>query len=486
MLTPSKPTSEPPPSQGGLTRVPPQDIEAEMALLGSMMLDREVIGDVTGLIHRNEAEYFYRPDHREIFKALMCLYEEGKPVDLVTVRDELIRIGRLNEVGGVDYLVQLAEAVPNYLHAGNYAGIVRDKAMLRGLIGAAERIRDTAYDAREDAKEILDTAEKVLFEVTDKRISVQAEQLGEYLGQIFRQLESSDGHYITGVPSGFLELDDLLSGLQRGEMIIVAARPSMGKTAFGLSMAEHIAANENIPVGFFSMEMSKLAIAQRLLCMRAEVNAQHLRRNMVSEADISKLQAASEVLASMPMFVDDTPGMSVLELRAKTRRLYQRHKIQIIFIDYLQLMRSPGRVESRQVEVADISRGLKALARELNIPVVVMAQLNRNPEGRTGNRPALSDLRESGAIEQDADVVILLHREEYYYRTRGEIPPDEVRGQAEVVVAKQRNGPTDTVKVQFSPELARFRPLSAGPEPAYIPAGRYEPSGPPGDESAPF
>jgi len=468
-------SAERPAGSSPLERIPPQDIEAEMALLGSMMLEREVIGDVITIIHRNEAERFYRPDHRKLFEVLVDLYERGDPVDLVSVRNELSRLNLLDEVGGVDYLTQLAESVPNYLHAEYYARIVRDKGMLRNLIGAAARITEAAYDQANEAREILDQAEQLLFEVTDERISDQAAQIHEELERIFQQIESREGHCITGIPTGFLELDDLLSGLQRGEMIVIAARPSMGKTAFGLSVAEHIAVTENIPIAFFSMEMSRLAVAQRLLCARAGVDSQRVRKNMVSEDEIARLQAAVGELAEMPLFVDDTPGMSVLELRAKTRRLYLRHDIRAVFIDYLQLMHSPRKVESRQQEVAEISRGLKSLARELNIPVVVMAQLNRNPEGRTDKKPMLSDLRESGAIEQDADVVMLLHREEYYYRVKGEIPPDDVRGQAEVIVAKQRNGPTATVKLHFNEHFARFDPLHYGDEPAYIPSGGYMP-----------
>jgi len=456
-----------------------------MALLGAMMLDREVIGDVIPVIPRDKADRFYRPDHRRIYGVLLDLYERSEPVDLVSVRDELRRVGLLEEVGGVDYITQLAESVPNYLHAEYYAKLVRDKAMLRDLISASAKINDIAYAHADDAREILDHAEQYLFEVTDERVGDQATTIRTQLEQIFEQMATRQGEHITGVATGFLELDELLSGLQKGEMIVIAARPSMGKTAFGLSMAEHIAMNDGVPTAFFSMEMSKQAVAQRMLCSRAGVDSQKVRRNMVSDAEMGLLQQACGELAEMPLYVDDTPGMSALELRAKARRLYMRHDVRVIFIDYLQLMHSSGQAESRQVEVAEISRALKALARELDVPVVVMAQLNRNPEGRTDKKPILSDLRESGAIEQDADVVMLLHREEYYYKIKGEIPPDDVRGQAEVIVAKQRNGPTATVKVQFNENLARFAPLNLGSEPAYIPGGGYA-GGPDFDEAAPF
>ncbi|HSW46097.1 MAG TPA: replicative DNA helicase [Phycisphaerae bacterium] len=483
----SRPTSEiaPATSGGTLQRIPPQDIEAEMALLGAMMLDREAIGDVIPIIPRGKADQFYRSDHRKVYQVLLDLYERGEPVDLVSVKDDLRRVGLLDEIGGVDYIAQLAESVPNHLHAEYYAKLVRDKALLRDLISASARINDIAYAHSESAADILDLAEQYLFNVTDSRIGEQATTIRNQLEQILSQMADRQGEHITGVATGFLELDELLSGLQQGEMIVIAARPSMGKTAFALSMAEHIAMNDGVPTAFFSMEMSKQAIAQRLLCSRAGVDSQKVRRNMVSDAELDSLRQACGELAEMPLYVDDTPGMTALELRAKTRRLNMRHDVRAVFIDYLQLMHSTGRTENRQVEVAEISRALKSLARELNIPVVVMAQLNRNPEGRQDKKPILSDLRESGAIEQDADVVMLLHREEYYYKIKGEIPPDDVRGQAEVIVAKQRNGPTATVKVQFSEHLARFAPLSLSGEPAYVPGGGFAP-GPEFDEATPF
>ena len=456
-----------------------------MALLGAMMLDREVIGDVIPIIPRDKVERFYRPDHRRLYMVLLDLYERGEPVDLVSVREELRRVALLDEIGGVDYITQLAESVPNHLHAEYYARVVRDKAMLRGLIGVSAKINDIAYAHADDAREIIDHAEQYLFEITDDRIGEQASTIREQLEQIFDTMASRSGEHITGTATGFLELDENLSGLQNGEMIVIAARPSMGKTAFALSIAEHIALNDGVPTAFFSMEMSKQAVAQRMLCARAGVDSQKVRRNMISDPEMEQLRQACGELAEMPLYVDDTPGMSALELRAKARRLHMRHDVRVIFIDYLQLMHGGGDVESRQVEVADISRAMKSLARELNVPVVVMAQLNRNPEGRTDKKPILSDLRESGAIEQDADVVMLLHREEYYYKIKGEIPPDDVRGQAEVIVAKQRNGPTGTIKVQFNEQLARFSPLNLGSEPAYVPGGNYSRGG--GfDEAAPF
>ena len=459
-------------------RIPPQDLDAEISLLGSLLLDREAFHEILPIIGRDEADRFYRPDHRKLFEILVDMYDRGDAIDLVTVRNELTRRNMLQELGGVDYLVQMAESVPSHLHAEHYAKIVRDKGMLRDLIGAAGRITEKAYSHHEDAREILDEAEQALFHVTDQRISDQAEPIRESLHHIFSQLESRDGHYVTGVPTGFLELDDMMSGMQNGEMIIVAARPSMGKTAFGLNVAEHVAAS-GIPAAFFSMEMSRQSVVQRILCSRSGIDSHKLRRGMLSQDEIQSLQMICGDLEDVPLFVDDTPGMSVLELRAKARRLHLRHEIRVIFVDYLQLMRIPGRPESRQQEVSEISRGLKALARELSIPIVVLAQLNRNPEGRTDGRPRMSDLRESGAIEQDADVIALLHREEYYKK---DSCPDELRGVAEVIIDKQRNGPTGIVKLHFDLKSTRFTNLSFSPEPAFVPAGRnVEP-----DEAAPF
>jgi replicative DNA helicase len=448
------PTSE-------LTRIPPQNLEAEMSLLGSMMLDRDAIGAVLPVLSRDEADRFYRADHQQLFKVLIDLYDANKPIDLITVRDELQQRALLDQIGGVDYLVRLAESVPSAVNAEYYARIVRDKALLRDLIACAGHMIEDAYIQGDDARMILDNAEQALFNVTEQRLSEQVVPIREFLEETFRLIESREEGHLTGLPTGFVELDDLLSGLQAGEFIIVAARPSMGKTAFGLNVAEHLCANDRTPAAFFSMEMSKQQIAQRMLCSRGRVDSHRLRRGVLSEADIETLQACCNEMFDMPLFVDDTPGMTPLELRAKARRLHQRHDIKAVFVDYLQLMYVP-RVESRQQEIATISRSLKALAREINVPVVAMAQLNRSPEGREGHRPRMSDLRESGAIEQDADVVMLLHREDYYKR-----PEDapEIKGVAEVIIAKQRNGPVGTVQLNFNARLTRFDNLSLAPEP---------------------
>ena len=467
-------------------RLPPQSLEAEMSLLGSMMIESDIIGAVLPIIGRSESRSFYRPDHRILFETLVDLYDENRAIDLVVMKDELDRRGALAEIGGAEYLVRLAESVPSAANAEYYARIVRDKALLRDLISAAGEIMAEAYRPAEPAADILDRAEQKLFHVTDQRISQHATLLREDLDEVFRQIESREGHYLTGLATGYHELDDLTSGLQGGELIIIAARPSMGKTALALNIAEYVTADENKPLAFFSMEMSRQQIAQRMLCTRARINSQRLRRGMLDENEITQLQIACNDLREMPLFVDDTPGMTVLELRAKVRRLWLQQKISAVIVDYLQLMHTPGS-DSRQQEIAEISRGLKALARELNIPVIALAQLNRQAEGREGNRPRMADLRESGALEQDADVVILLHREEYYLRgaTSEEktMKLEEVRGQAEIIIAKQRNGPTGTVKLQFVDEYARFSNCSFAPEPDAYPRAAAEPSVP---SDAPF
>ena len=437
-----------------LERVPPHDLDAEMATLGSMMLDREAVEAALPIINRHEAEWFYRPDHRLLFELLIDIYDRGDPLDLVVARDELQRRGQLQQVGGEEYIIRLAESVPTWVNAEYYARIVRDKGMLRDLIRCAGQLSESAYAQSDSATEILDAAEEKLFAVTERRVSGQAALLAAVAKHVYSQIEARKDGYLSGLPTGFHELDDLTSGLQHGDLIIVAGRPSMGKTALGLNIAEHLAVNENRPVAFFSMEMSKEQLALRILCSRGRVSSHRIRRGMLSEEDINTLGYVCGELESAPLYIDDTPGMTGLELRSKARRLKRQYDIQAVFVDYLQLMHTPSVRESRQVEMAAISRALKGLGRELNIPVIAMAQLNRAAEVREGNRPRMADLRESGAIEQDADVVILLHREEYYK------PKDEsVRGRAEAIVEKQRNGPTATVNLQFDKRLTRFNNL---------------------------
>ena len=449
-------------------RIPPHDLDAEMSLLGSMMLNREAIGLVFSIIPRHESQRFYQPAHQDLFGVLCDLYDQNKPIDLVVVKDELLRRGLMEKIGGEAYMIDLVQSVGSWVNAEHYARIVRDKSMLRDLIGCAGQIINDAYAGSDDTLEILDRAEQTLFEATEQRVSNRAILLRETISDVFKMIESREQHYISGLPSGFVELDDLTSGFQPGELIIVAARPSMGKTALGLNIAERLSADEKCSTAFFSMEMSRRQIAQRILCARGRVDSHKLRRGLVSEDDIAHLACVCEDLKDVPMFIDDTPGMTVQELRAKARRLHVQHNIRCLLVDYLQLMYAPTterRLANRQEEIATISRGLKALARELNIPVVAMAQLNRAAELREGHRPRMGDLRESGAIEQDADVVILLHREEYYLIQQGKSVPDELKGRAELIVAKQRNGPTGAVHLHFNHQQTRFDNLSIAPEP---------------------
>jgi len=433
-------------------RVPPQSQEAEMGVLGSMVLDPHCIGEIIPML---QAECFYRQDHRVVYEALLGLYEANKPVDLVMLRDELKRRGQLERIGGVEFLVRLVESVPSAANATYYAQIVRDKYMLRELITAAGEVVQKAYNDLGDASETLDQAEQRIFEVTQQKIVGHAVPIREVLTKTFEAIDQRSGSHIYGLATGFDDLNELTGGLQKSEMIVVAARPSMGKTALGLNIAEYVGADDGKPVAVFSLEMSSQQLAERMLCGRAHIDAQKLRKSMLNEREIADMHAAAQELSEAPIFVDDTPGLTPLELRAKCRRLKIQHDIQLVIVDYLQLMYVPGS-ESRQQEVSTISRHMKALARELDVPVIVLSQLNRSPEGREGHRPRMSDLRESGAIEQDADVVILLHREDYYH-TEPDYEPTNI---AEVIVAKQRNGPTGVVQLTWLPHYTRFANLS--------------------------
>ena len=443
----------------GGQRIPPQSPEAEMGVLGSMVIDRDICGEILQMVR---PENFYRFDHQLIYEALLSLYDANKPVDLVMLRDELRSRGQLEQVGGVDYLVRVCESVPSAANAIYYAQIVRNKGMLRSLISVVHEIGASAYDDQGDVAEILNDAEQKIFEVTEQRITGKETSMHDIMTSVFTALEER-GKGITGLPTGFLELDDLTSGLQRGEMIVVAARPSMGKTALGLNIAEHIGADNQIPTAVFSLEMAAQQLAERMLCGRAHVDSNGLRKGMLNEDEYALLVATSGELSEAKIYVDDSAHLTPLELRAKARRLKMRHDIQCLVIDYLQLMYVPG-AESRVQEVGIISRHLKGIARELDIPVIVMSQLNRGPEGREGHRPRMSDLRESGNIEQDADVVMLLHREDYYHN---EADYDKTN-RAEVIIAKQRNGPTGQVELMWHPHWTRFEQLSQAPEPFRI------------------
>ena len=453
-------TATAPAGGGHLERVPPHDIQAEACVLGSMILDSRAIDLIVDSIC---AEQFYRPVHQLVFQALMDMHDRTEALDLVTVREELVRRKQLETIGGVDYLVALAEGVPSSANVEYYAKIVRNKAMLRELILAGTDIVREAYDARDDAAEVVDRAEQRVFQIAKQHINEEAVRLHDVLEHTFEELISQEGKLITGLASGYDYLDELTSGFQGGEMIILAARPSMGKTSILLNIAEHMAVTDGVPVAIYSMEMSKQQLAQRLLASHSRFDLRKMRRGTISPEDWTILQAAADGLNQAPLFIDDSPIVTILQLRARARRLTEQHGVKCILIDYLQLMTYSGRANSRQEQITEISRGIKALARELEIPIITAAQLNRGPADRPSHRPRMSDLRESGSIEQDADVVTLLHNEDYYHRGEPDYMPDNV---TELIIAKQRNGPTGIVNLRFLPDCTRFE--SAAPD-SYAP-----------------
>ena len=439
-----------------LDKLPPQALEAEMALLGSMVLEAQVVGDVLQML--KGAEDFHKPAHAAIYETLVELYDTTQAIDMVQLNQRLVDKQMLEQVGGIQYLIDIAESVPSAASAMHYARIVRDKAVLRRLIETAGKVLHDAYHSDDPVADLLDRAETEIFEIAEKKGDSETESLSVLLHETYDRLEAQDGQEVTGLETGFLELDEMTNGLQNGEMIIIAARPSMGKTAFAINIAENIAATRKQPVAVFSLEMSKQQLTQRLLCSRSGVDSHKLRRNMLTPDDFSKLALTVGELSEAPMFIDDTAGLTLMALRAKARRMKQRHGIACVVIDYLQLMSAPsaGR-DGRQNEVSSISRGIKALARELNVPVICLSQLNRQAEQREGHRPRMSDLRESGSIEQDADVIMMLHREDYYHRGDEEYVEDNI---AEVIVNKQRNGPTGVVKLTFHGPTTRFNNLA--------------------------
>ncbi|MGD8453754.1 MAG: replicative DNA helicase [Phycisphaerae bacterium] len=469
-------TTEPSP----LGRVLPHDDDAERAVLGSMILQKEVIADVITVLRDAGAAAFDNPRHQHLYEVLVHFYTQNLPIDGVPLRDELTRRGLWEQLGGYEFLAGLVNAVPSALRARNYADIVRDKHLLRQLIGATHTVMEAAYDGQLSAQDTLDLAEKKIFEVTERRVSGEATPLAVLVQEAFHTIEKRGDDILTGEPTGFTVLNEYTSGLQRSELAIVAGRPSMGKTAFGLNIAEHMAIVEHRPVLFFSLEMSRQQVAQRVLCSRARVDSHRIRRGRVSDAELEQLKHTADQLSSAPLLVDDTGDLTILELRARARMAHRRHGIRAIFVDYLQLMHLP-KSESRQQEVASISRGLKALAKDLEVPVVAMAQLNRKPEdtGRRGNRPRMSDLRESGAIEQDADVIMLLHREAYYRSGPADTDPEQVGNEAapggdenvaELIIAKQRNGPVGTIKLHWNSRYTRFDDHDPrGMDPDYAP-----------------
>lgn len=434
----------------GFDRTPPHDLPAEQSVLGGMLLSKDAVADVVEILRAGD---FYHAKHATIFSTIVDLYGAGEPADPVTVAAALHQGDHLARVGGAAYLHDLMSGVPTAANAGYYARIVSERAVLRRLVVAGTRIVQSAYnpDGR-DVDDVVDLAQQAVYEVTERRVSEDFAVLAELLQPTLDEIEAVGGRdgAMAGIPTGFADLDRLLNGLHPGQMVVVAGRPGLGKSTLGLDFARAASIRHGLTSAVFSLEMSKIEVVTRLLSAEARVPLHVLRSGQLSDDDWTRLARRMGEISEAPIFVDDTPNMTLMEIRAKARRLRQRHDLKLVVVDYLQLMTSPRRVESRQQEVADLSRGLKLLAKEIECPVVAVSQLNRGPEQRTDKRPQLSDLRESGAIEQDSDVVILLHRDDYYDK---ESPR---AGEADIIVAKHRNGPTDTITVAAQLHFSRF------------------------------
>ena len=467
-LQPGLPNQPPQPSQANpvrlgkaqqdqaLARLVPQSVEAEMCVLGSMILNASSMDFIVQIIDK---DLFLRPAHAILYETLIEMRQQtgsdGKvmPIDLVLLREELQRRGQLEAIGGVEYLVALAEGVPSAANAEYYASIVRDKALLRRLISAGQEIITDAHDSQDDAETVIDRAEQLVFEIAQRQVRSEAVPIGDIMAGTFELLQEQEGQLVTGLSSGYQQLDELTAGFQKSEMIIIAARPSMGKTALLLNLAEFMSVHDNKPIAFFSLEMSKSQLTQRMLASHARFNLRNMRRGMISPEDWTNLQTAAGDLSQTMLLIDDSAELTCMQMRAKARRLKSQYDIQAVMIDYLQLMTYSGRAQSRQEQITEMSRSIKALARELEIPVICAAQLNRGPADRPTHTPRMSDLRESGSIEQDADVVMLLHNEDYYHRgEEGYVPENRTQ----LIVAKQRNGPTGTVYLQFFQDFTRF------------------------------
>lgn len=441
------------PNEASLDKIPPQNLDAEMAVLGSMLLDDEAIATAVEVLDKN---FFYKDSHQKIFQAISDLYALNKAVDLITLTDGLKKDGTLDAVGGVSYLTALANSVPTSANIGHYVSIVKEKSILRTLINNATKIVSLCYESEGNVDAVVDNAERFILEVSERKAQGSYFHLKEIVKDTIETIDVlyRKKAHVTGVPTGFIDFDIKTAGLQDSDLIVIAGRPSMGKSALVLGMIEHAGVIEKIPTAIFSLEMSKEQLVQRMLCAHARVDAQKVRTGYLATSDWPRLTAAAGKLSEAPIFIDDSPAISVMELRAKARRLKAQQDIKLIVLDYMQLMRGSSGMESRQQEISEISRSLKALARELHVPIVAISQLSRAVESRTDHRPQLSDLRESGAIEQDADVVVLLLREEYYIQT------PENQGIAEVIIAKQRNGPVGSLKLSFIKEYTRFENIA--------------------------
>jgi replicative DNA helicase len=435
--------------------LPPQNAEAEQSILGGILLDNQALNNVLEVLVAND---FYSESHRRIFTAIIELSDKNEPTDLITLTNILKNKKQLDGVGGAAYLASLVDNVPSAANVAYYAKIVKEKAILRQLIGTATGILKNSYDGGMDVDDVLDEAEHSIFDISENKIRPSFYLLKNIIKDTFKTIENlyEKKNLITGVPTGFARLDDLTSGLRKSELIIVAGRPSMGKTAFALNLARHAAVEMGLPVAVFSLEMSKEQLALRMLAADAKVDSQRLRRGLVGETDWPKLTTAAGRLSEAPIFIDDTPAITVLEMKAKARRLKAENGLEMVVLDYLQLMRAGGRRDSREQEISEISRSLKALAKELNVPVIALSQLNRKVEDRTNRRPQMADLRESGAIEQDADVIAFIYRDEVY--NKSEDNPE--KGIAEIIIGKQRNGPVGIVKLAFLEQYTSFEQLA--------------------------
>jgi len=437
-----------------LDRTPPQNVEAEQSVLGSMMLSKDAMADVIEVVRASD---FYRPAHEMVFDTATKLYNSGDPVDALTVGSELQRAGNLARIGGAEYLHTLISIVPSAASAGYYARLVREQSILRKLVEAGTRIANMGYDADgAEVDEVVDSAQSEIFAVTERRNSEDFLPIGDVMERTLEEIDAAsarDGQML-GIPTGFKQLDDLTGGFQAGQMIVLAARPAIGKSTLGLDIARSASIKHGKASVIFSLEMSREEITKRMLAAEAGVKLTKLTKGPMGPNDWERLASTAARIAKAPLFIDDSPNMSLMEIRAKCRRLKQQHDLQLVVVDYLQLMSSGRKVESRQQEVSEFSRALKLLAKEIQVPVIAISQLNRGAEQRTEKRPMLSDMRESGAIEQDADIVILLHRDDAYDR-------DNRPGEADFIVAKHRSGPTDTIAVAFKKDYAHFADMAA-------------------------
>nr|WP_235946295.1 replicative DNA helicase [Metallococcus carri] len=434
--------------------VPPQDRGAEQSVLGGMLLSKDAIADAAEELNGRD---FYFPAHESIYEAIIELYGRGEPADAITVADELNKRGELQRIGGQAYLHELIQSVPTAANAGYYAEIVAERAVLRRLVQAGTKIVQLGYAPEGgDVVDLVNQAQAEIFGVSTGKDAEDYVRLGDVIEATADEIEAASSHSgeLTGVPTGFADLDTLTNGLHPGQMIVLAARPAVGKSTLGLDIARSASIKNNMTSVIFSLEMSKSEITMRLLSAEAEIQLQHMRKGQMRDEDWTKMASTMGRIADAPLFIDDSPNMSLMEIRSKCRRLKERHNLKLVVIDYLQLMSSGKRVESRQQEVSEFSRALKLLAKELEVPVIAISQLNRGPEQRTDKRPQMSDLRESGSIEQDADVVMLLHREDTFNKE------SERAGEADIIVAKHRNGPTDTIVVAFKGHYSKFADMA--------------------------